>query len=66
MIRPMLYAEDQELRSDFERGDIARVLADETSILWLDLEDPTPEDLLSRDLQLVTHSPRFRWRWRSG
>src|SRR5919199_1735408 len=45
MIHTMLCSEGQELKWDLRQSEIGRVLADEENILWLDLQDPTPEEL---------------------
>ena len=45
MIHTMLCATGQELTWDLEQRDIRRVLDEGSSILWLDLERPTPEEM---------------------
>ncbi len=45
MIHTMLCSEGQELKWDLRQSEIGRVLADDANLLWLDLENPTPEEL---------------------
>lgn len=45
MIRTMLCTVDHQLQPQVEGTDLGRVLADKDNLLWLDLENPTPESL---------------------
>jgi magnesium transporter len=45
MIRTMLCTHDHQLRRDLSASEIRPILADEQSLLWLDLANPTPDDL---------------------
>jgi magnesium transporter len=45
MIHTMLCSEGQEFKWDLRQSEIGRVLAHDENILWLDLQDPTPEEL---------------------
>lgn len=45
MIRTILCTQDHHHKEHVDRADIRAVLKDEASLLWLDLEDPTPDDL---------------------
>lgn len=45
MIRTMLCAQGHQLRADIAQAEIGQLLADEQNVLWLDLENPTPEEL---------------------
>jgi magnesium transporter len=45
MIHTMLCAEAHQLKPDLDRADIGRLLADEQSLLWLDFERATADEL---------------------
>ena len=45
MIRTMVCTHDHQLRHDLSASEIRPILADEQSLLWLDLANPTPDDL---------------------
>lgn len=45
MIRTMLCTQGGQVKDHLDRREIAPLLADEQNILWLDLANPTPDDL---------------------